>query len=203
MTDPILDLLDVAQPLRALMYEKLVWKHLVGIGIDHRSSRATTGVRIFTYHKNGNIQTILGVIGFLVIVEGIAIDFFIATKSTKAAIILGLLHFAMLLYTVALIKASSHRPILVSDDGILVRISLLYSCWIPMSNLKSVRVLDKEMERVNASDVLWCALGDPPNVMIELTDPQETVLPFGIIRRPTRLYFYLDAPGEFVRDVNC
>jgi len=71
-----------------------------------------------------------------------------------------------------------------------------------MSNLKSVRVLDKEIERVNASDVLWCALGDPPNVMIDLTDPQETVLPFGIIRRPTWLHFYLDAPGEFVRDVN-
>ena len=202
MTDKVLDLQFVKQPLRALVYEKLVWKHLFGIGIDQPCTAEAAGDRVFTYHRNGNIQTILGVIGFLVIVEGIAIDFFVATKSSKVAFILGLLHLAMLLYTIALIKASRQRPISVSEDGILVRTSLLYCCWIPTSTLKSVRVLDKEVERVTASDVLWCALGDPPNVMIELTDPQETVLPFGIIQRPTWLYFYLDAPGEFVRDVN-
>ena len=198
MNDAILDLQVVKQPIRALMYEKLVWQHLFGIGIDFRCAPEATGFRVFTYHKNGNIRTILGVIGFLVIVEGIAIDFFVATKSTKAAVILGLLHLAMLLYSFTLIKASRQRPICVSDDGILVRTSLLYCCWIPRSTLKSVRVLDKEVERINAPPVLWCALGDQPNVMIELTDAQAAVLPFGIIRRPNTLYVYIDMPAEFV-----
>lgn len=197
MTDLVLDLQVVKQPLRALMYEKLAWKHLFGIGVSHLCAPETAGIRVFTYHRNGNIRTILGVIGFLVIVEGIAIDFFVATKSTKAAIILLLLHLTMLLYSVALIKASRQRPICVSDDGILVRTSLLYCCWIPKSTLKSVRVLDKEVERVNAPNVLWCALGDQPNVMIELINPQEAVLPFGIIRRADCLYLYLDSPAEF------
>ena len=198
MNDSVLDLQVVKQPLRALMYEKLVWQYLFGIGIDDRCASETAGFRVFTYHKNGNIRTILGVIGFLVIVEGIAIDFFVATKSTKAAVILGLLHLAMLLYSFALIKASRLRPICVSDDGILVRTSLLYCCWIPRSTLKSVRVLDKEVERINAPNVLWCAFGDQPNVMIELTDALAAVLPFGIIRRPSTLYVYIDTPPEFV-----
>ena len=198
MNDAVLDLQVVKQPLRALMYEKLVWTNLLGIGIDYRCATETAGFRVFTYHKNGNIRTILGVIGFLVIVEGIAIDFFVATKSTKAAVILGLLHLAMLLYSFALIKASRQRPICVSDDGILVRTSLLYCCWIPRSTLKSVRVLDKEVERINAPNVLWCALGDQPNVMIDLTDAQAAVLPFGIVRRPSTLYVYVDTPAEFV-----
>ena len=198
MNDAVLDLQVVKQPLRALMYEKLVWQHLFAISIDYRCAPETAGFRVFTYHKNGNIRTILGVIGFLVIVEGIAIDFFVATKSTKAAVILGLLHLAMLLYSFALIKASRQRPICVSDDGILVRTSLLYCCWIPRSTLKSVRVLDKEVERINAPTVLWCSLGDQPNVMIELTDAQAAVLPFGIIRRPNTLYVYIDMPAEFV-----
>ena len=201
MTDLVLDLQAVKQPLRALMYEKLVWKHLFGIGIDQPYTAEAAGDRVFTYHRNGNIQTILGVIGFLVIVEGIAIDFFVATKSTKAAIILALLHLAMLLYSIALIKASGQRPICVSDDGILVRTSLLYCCWIPRAALKSVRVLDTEVERLNAPDVIWCALGDQPNVMIELTDSQVAVLPFGIIRRPKRFYLYLDSPAEFLNEV--
>lgn len=198
MNDAVLDLQVVKQPLRALMYEKLVWTNLLGIGIDYRCATETAGFRVFTYHKNGNIRTILGVIGFLVIVEGIAIDFFVATKSTKTAVILGLLHLAMLLYSFALIKASRQRPICVSDDGILVRTSLLYCCWIPRSTLKSVRVLDKEVERINAPNVLWCSLGDQPNVMIELTDARAAVLPFGIIRRPSTLYVYIDTPAEFV-----
>ena len=197
MTDVVLDLQVVKHPIRALMYEQLVWMHLFGIGISHLCEPETTGVRAFTYHKNGNIRTIFGVIGFLVIVEGIAIDFFVATKSTKAAIILVLLHLAMLLYSIALIKASGQRPICVSDEGILVRTSLLYCCWIPRSTLKSVRVLDKEVERVNAPNVLWCALGDQPNVMIELTDPQVAVLPFGILQTANCLYLYLDSPAEF------
>ena len=198
MTDLVLDLQAVKQPLRALMYEKLVWKHLFGIGIDQPYTAEAAGDRVFTYHRNGNIQTILGVIGFLVIVEGIAIDFFVATKSTKAAFILGLLHLAMLLYSIALIKASRQRPISVSQDGILVRTSLLYCCWIPTSTLKSVRVLDKEVERINAPNVLWCALGDQPNVLIELTDAQAAVLPFGILQTVNCLYLYLDSPAEFL-----
>jgi hypothetical protein len=198
VTDVVLDLQIVKQPLRALMYEKLVWTHLFGIGINRRCAAETAGIRVFTYHRNGNIRTILGVIGFLVIVEGIAIDFFVATKSTKAAIILGLLHLAMLLYSIALIKASSLRPLCVSDDGILVRTSLLYCCWIPRSTLKSVRILDKEVERINAPNVLWCALGDQPNVMIELTDAPVAVLPFGILRSANCLYLYLDSPAEFL-----
>ena len=198
MTDLVLDLQVVKQPIRALMYEKLVWMHLFGIGISHLCAPETAGIRVFTYHRNGNIRTILGVIGFLVIVEGIAIDFFVATKSTKAAIILGLLHLAMLLYSITLIKASSLRPLCVSDDGILVRTSLLYCCWIPRSTLKSVRILDKEVERINAPNVLWCALGDQPNVMIELTDAPVAVLPFGILRSANCLYLYLDSPAEFL-----
>lgn len=61
-----------------------------------------------------------------------------------------------------------------------------------------MRVLDKEVERINAPNVLWCALGDQPNVMIELTDARAAVLPFGIIRRPNTLYVYIDMPAEFV-----
>lgn len=200
MTDRVLDLQFVKQPLRALVYEKLVWNHLFGICIDQPCTAEAAGDRVFTYHRNGNIQTILGVTGFLVIVEGIAIDFFVATKSSKVAFILGLLHLAMLLYTIALIKASRQRPISVSEDGILVRISLLYCCWIPTSTLKSVRVLDKEVERISAPHVLWCALGDQPNVMIELTNPQKAVLPFGIVRRANCLYLYLDSPAEFLNE---
>lgn len=197
MTDVVLDLQVVKQPLRALMYEKLVWMHLFGIAKNRPCASETLGSHVFTYHKDGNIRTILGVIGFLVIVEGIAIDFFVATKSTKVAFILGLLHLAMLFYSIALIKASRQRPICVSEAGILVRTSLLYCCWIPRSTLKSVHVLDKEVERTNAPDVLWCALGDQPNVLLELSAPQVAMLPFGIIRKPKRLYLYLDSPADF------
>lgn len=198
MNDTVLDLINIRQPLRALMYEKLIWKHLLGIGLNSSFAGDAADIRAFSYHTSGNIQTILGVIGFLVIVEGIAIDFFVATKSTKAAIILGVVHLAMLIYAIALVRASNQRPVYVSEDGILVRVSLLYCCWIPKDAIDHVVALDKEVDRVTSSDVLWCALGDQPNVLIELNSPQNAVLPFGIIRRPKQLFLYIDSPAEFV-----
>jgi len=202
VTDEVLSLRSVKQPLRALLYEKLVWKHLLGVGVKHRNRADEAEIRTFSYHENGNIRTMLGVIGFLVIVEGIAIDFFVATKSTKLAILLGALHLMMLLYTVALIRAAKQRPILVTPNGLLVRTSLLYCCWIPVESIQALSGLEKEIERLNSPQVLWCALGDQPNVVIWLAKAEDAVLPFGLARRPTTLYLYVDQPTELVNDVS-
>ena len=199
MSDIVYDLYRVKQPIRALMYESLIWKHIFGVGLRGDQGIDAPDCHAFTYHENGSIRLLMGVISFLVIIEGLAIDFFVATKSTRAAILLGVLHVAMFLYSIALMKASKQRLTLVSCDGILLRISLIYCCWIPRHTIKSVSVLDKEVERDSASDVLWCALGDQPNVFIQLTEPVTAVLPFGIIRSPKCLYVYLDSPADFAK----
>jgi hypothetical protein len=186
------------QPLRALMYEKLIWTHLFGIHAKDVFSTEPAGVGEFKYHENGSIRTILGVIGFLVIVEGIAIDMFVATKSVRLAIGLGIVHFFMLLYAVALIRASSQRPVQVTPDGILVRISLLFCAWLPFASIEKVTLIEREVERKNTPNTLWCAVGDQPNVCIQMSKCVDALLPLGILRRPTRLYIYVDTPTVFV-----
>lgn len=42
------------------------------------------------------------------------------------------------------------------------------------------------------------AVGDQPNVCIQMSKGIDAVLPFGIIRRPSTLYVYIDTPAEFV-----
>ena len=180
------------------MYEKLIWAHLFGIHAKDDFPPEAAGIGVFTNHKNGSIRTILGVIGFLVIVEGIAIDMFIATKSVRLAIGLSIVHAFMLLYAVALIRASSQRPVLVTPDGILVRISLLFCAWLPSASIEKVTLIEREVERKNTPNTLWCAIGDQPNICIQMSKAVDAVLPLGIIRRPTMLYFYVDTPSEFV-----
>ena len=193
-----MNLSKVRQPLRALMYAHLVWKHLLTTPTDDVLKSSPADTHVFTYHQNGNIRTILGVVGFLVIVEGIAIDFFVATKSTKLAILLGVLHLMMLLYAVALMRATKQRPILVIPTGLLIRTSLLYCCWVPVQSLQSITLLEKEIERINAPSVLWCALGDQPNVAIELAQKEVAILPFGMIKLPTSIYIFVDKPSALV-----
>ena len=180
------------------MYEKLIWAHLFGIHDENACSSEAAGIGVFTYHKNGSIRTILGVIGFLVIVEGIAIDMFIATKSVRVAIGLSIVHAFMLLYAVALIRASSQRPVLVTPSGILIRISLLFCAWLPFASIQTVTLIEREVERKNTPNTLWCAIGDQPNICIQMSNTVDAVLPLGIIRRPTTLYLYVDTPSEFV-----
>jgi hypothetical protein len=186
------------QPLRALMYEKLIWAHLFGIHAKYDRAAGGAVASEFSYHKNGSIRTILGVIGFLVIVEGIAIDVFVATHSARLAIALGIVHAFMLLYTVALIRASSQRPVLVTPDGVLVRISLLFCAWLPFASIEKVILIEREVERKNTPNTLWCAVGDQPNVCIQMSNAVDAVLPLGIIRRPITLYFYIDTPSELI-----
>jgi hypothetical protein len=64
----------------------------------------------------------------------------------------------------------------------------------------SVRLalVEREVERKHTSNTLWCAVGDHPNVCIQMSNAVAAVLPFGIIRRPSTLYFYVDTPSEFV-----
>ena len=180
------------------MYEKLIWAHLFGIHAKDDFPPESAGIGVFTNHENGSIRTILGVIGFLVIVEGIAIDVFIATKSVRLAIGLSIVHAFMLLYAVALIRASSQRPVLVTPDGILVRISLLFCAWLPSASIEKVTLIEREVERENTPTTLWCAIGDQPNICIQMSKAVDAVLPLGIIRRPTMLYFYIDTPSEFI-----
>ena len=50
----------------------------------------------------------------------------------------------------------------------------------------------------NTPDTLRCAVGDQPNVCIQMSKGIDAVLPFGIMRRPSTLYVYIDTPAEFV-----
>lgn len=201
MKDAFLDLSGYRQPLRALMYEKLIWMHLFGINLARERTFGAIRGQEFTYHQNGNIRAILGVIGFLVIIEGVAIDFFVATKSTRIAIVMGILHALMFLYTVALMRASSQRPVLVTSAGILIRTALLYCTWLPIASITSVAYIDHEVDRQAKPKALWCALGDQPNVCILLSKAEVAILPFGLSRLPSEVYLYLDKPLEFVKAV--
>jgi len=198
VNDALFNIRTYKQPLRALMYEKLIWTYLLGIHAKDDFPSESAGIGVFTYHKNGSIRTILGVIGFLVIVEGIAIDMFVATHSARLAIALGVIHALMLLYAVALIRASSQRPVLVSPDGILVRISLLFCAWLPFASIEKVTLIEREVERKNTPNTLWCAVGDQPNVCLQMSNAVDALLPLGIIRRPITLYLYIDTPSELI-----
>ena len=57
MNDAVLDLQVVKQPLRALMYEKLIWTNLLGIHTKCDWAAGGAGIRVITKHRNGNRLT--------------------------------------------------------------------------------------------------------------------------------------------------
>ena len=57
MNDAVLDLQVVKQPLRALMYEKLIWTHLFGIHTKCDWAAGGAGIGVITKHRNGNRLT--------------------------------------------------------------------------------------------------------------------------------------------------
>jgi hypothetical protein len=57
VNDAFFKIRSYKQPLRALMYEKLIWAHLFGIHAKDDFSTDAAGIGVYTYNENGNRLT--------------------------------------------------------------------------------------------------------------------------------------------------
>jgi len=57
VNDALFSVRAYKQPLRALMYEKLIWAHLFGIHAKDDFPTDAAGIGVFKYHENRSILT--------------------------------------------------------------------------------------------------------------------------------------------------
>jgi hypothetical protein len=59
-------------------------------------------------------------------------------------------------------------------------------------------LVEREVEREDTTNTLWCSVGDEPNVWIQMSNAVDVLLPIGIIRSPSTLFVSLDTLSESV-----
>lgn len=147
----------------------------------------------FGYVETSGLGGLLIGAAVLVLTEGFAAHVVLQTWSPRVAWLLTATSAYALVWFVALFRAARQRPIVLSNERLLVRTSLLWTVIIPRASIASVRAID---DFPRSAGTLRATLGPPPVLLVTLTDPVEALGPVGIRRSVTRVALHLDEPGK-------
>jgi hypothetical protein len=121
----------------------------------------------FSIHERSGWGTVAACIIVLVTVESIGLHLFLLHYSAKVAWLLTALDLWGILWILGDYHALRLRPILVSDDGLHVRVGLRWDVVVPWSAIESVEAIAPGSEWKRRG-VLKVALLDEPRVMLRL-----------------------------------
>ena len=93
-----------------------------------------------------------------------------ALWSRTGAAILSLLSLAALIWTILFIRSLKHRPVLVDEEGVTMRLGSLRSVLVPREQVAGVRT-GWPGETLKQRGILNLALINYPNVMLDLDPP--------------------------------
>jgi hypothetical protein len=98
-----------------------------------------------------------------------------------------------LLWLAAAFQAARLRPVVVSEDQLLVRSSLLWTVEVPRDAIECVRAVD---DAPRDKRVLRAALGTSPVLLVTLKRPVRALGPFGTHRTVDAIALYVDEPAR-------
>ena len=147
----------------------------------------------FSYTEKSGLGGLLFALGFVTVVEGLVVHFLLRQWRPVAGWIFTGLHVYTLFWLAAAYQAARLRPLVVTDSTLLLRISLLWTAEIPLSQLASVEAI-KAMP--DDKIVLRAAFGDDPKLLLTLSEPVELQGLLGIRKQVTKIALYVDEPEK-------
>lgn len=160
--------------------------------------KTPTGPDCFSYHRETSLGLMLGVLGFLCLPELGIVHYLVALWNHTAAWILTGLSIYSLFWIAALYQAARLRPLLLTEDHVALRVSLLWSAKVPYGQITTA-------ERISVTtadpDAMALYLLGEPNIRLTLATPITVLGIFGRRREATILDFAGDEPEQFLKQL--
>jgi len=172
-----------AVELQAFYYAFCCWR---------AKPEVTPGSRAFSIHREAGVVALFSVIAVLGCIETVGIHFLISRWNRTAAWVLTILSGYGLVWIVGLCQSIRLRPVLLDEEGLLLRLGLVWSLRVPYSAIAALH------DGGWGHDAKVAPLGGPKTV-IELHQPATLVYPFGITRQARRIGVAVDGHPEFVK----
>jgi len=150
----------------------------------------------FSYTETSGAGGLLFALGLVVGMEGLAVNVALHAWSPRAAWLHAALDVYALIWFAAAYQAARLRPVAVSADRLLVRVSLLWTVEVPRALIADVTRI-QEMPRDRG--VLRAAFGTAPELLVTLREAVLARGPVGLTRRVTAIALHVDEP-ERLRD---
>jgi hypothetical protein len=190
--DPILRLEALPERwLRILGLELVVGYYAL---VGPRVCRTPTASE-FSYTEKSGLGGLLFALGFVTVVEGLVVHFLLRQWHPAAGWVFSGLHAYTLLWLGAAYQAARLRPVVVTDNSLVFRYSLLWTAEIPRTQLASIAPL-KAMPADKT--VLRAAFGDDPKLLLTFTEPVTVKGLLGKQKQITQLALFVDAPERLL-----
>jgi hypothetical protein len=152
----------------------------------------------FTYHKENGILLIISIFISLFIIETIGLHFLLLQWNSTAAWILTGLSLYSCLQLFAHMRAIKARPVLIAENGILLRNGLLGGdAQIDFENISKVEIIKKSPQSGNAVKLSLFKGLENHNIQLQLIHPIKVNKAFGITRKANIILFKVDDAQAF------
>ncbi|WP_196884894.1 hypothetical protein [Aureivirga sp. CE67] len=147
----------------------------------------------FTYHKESGSLALMAVIIFMVLVETVAMHFLLQQWSSLAAWILSGFSLYTCLQFFGFLKSISKRPILVTENSLILRNGIMNETNILFEDIDSITYSSKDLEE-NKLSVKLAMLGELEghNVILKLKKENELVGIYGLRKKYIEIAFFVD-----------
>lgn len=176
----------MAMEIAVIYYGLLTWQH--------RPLRENE----FTYHRESGGGIVWIIILFLVGIETLVFHLLLVQWSAIAAWVFSALSIYSGLQVLGIFKATFSRPILISEDSLILRYGLMNEITIPFRDIDSLTTNSSSFSQ-NESDVALSPLGEleNQNILLVLKGKKRMLGLYGISKEVIRLKFHVDQPEKF------
>lgn len=162
-----------------------------------------TSDNFFTFYKNSGTISIY--YGFILVsgAEAIGIHVMLYHKSKILSLLFIYLHIYILISIIGQIKAMLLRRHIIYEDKIVLCYGLFEAIEIKKNNIKSISKFEDDY--VREKKLLKVALlgkMESHNVLIELESEITVHLPFGFVKSPKKILFYVDNIDVFINNID-
>ncbi len=156
----------------------------------------------FTYHKLNSPVLLMLVFLFLLAAETVVVHILLAMISETAAWIATALSAYFAIQIIAHLKALMLRPILLTNNELLIRCGILGDAAIRLNNIEKIE-RSSQSQNADWPEIIITPLGQlsQPNVSIHLIEPATVYGVYGIERRVSRISFSVDEPERFISEL--
>jgi hypothetical protein len=156
---------------------------------------APAGTAAFTHHRRSGHAGIVFGLTLVMAVEGLAVHVLLQAWSALAAWIFTIGNAYGALWLIADYRTTVLRPILVSDDTVIIRAGLRCTIHVPLEQIAEVRRVKPDFGRESLNVTF---LGTPTH-WLTFAEPVEAEGPYGLRRRVRAIGFQPDAADDFER----
>jgi hypothetical protein len=150
-----------------------------------------------SFRKNG-IMLILGVFLALMLVETAAMHLLFSLWNSTAAWVMTGLSLYTCLQLFAHMRALKARPILVLENGIMIRHGLAGDAFIDLNNLENIEIVRNDKKGNGSVKIALFGVLESSNIRLDLMRPVTVTRFFGLKTKASVVYLYVDDPERLI-----